>query len=137
MMRFAVRQSATGFRARRATRAAALLAVTGWAFLAGGSLPQGKSLRVAKASPAARPTRGSVAALRERIAAGYPRLEVLYQALHRLEQQGWIAAEWGVSELGRRARFYRLTAAGRKQLGVESDEWSRLTAAIGRVLEEA
>ena len=59
----------------------------------------------------------------------------LYPALHRLEHQGWIAAEWGISELGRRARFYRLTAAGRKQLGVETESWARLTAAIGRVLE--
>jgi PadR family transcriptional regulator PadR len=61
----------------------------------------------------------------------------LYPALHRLEHQGWIAAEWGISELGRRARFYRLTAAGRKQLGVETESWARLTTAIGRVLEQA
>ena len=61
----------------------------------------------------------------------------LYPALHRLEHQSWIKAEWGVSELGRRARFYRLTAAGRKQLQQESDNWARLTAAIGRVLEMA
>jgi|SRR5450755_2324791 PadR family transcriptional regulator PadR len=61
----------------------------------------------------------------------------LYPALHRLEHQGWIKAEWGVSELGRRARFYRLTAAGRKQLELESENWARLTAAIGRVLEMA
>lgn len=61
----------------------------------------------------------------------------LYPALHRLEHQGWIAAEWGVSELGRRARFYRLTPAGRKQLGLETESWARLTEAIGRVLEQA
>lgn len=61
----------------------------------------------------------------------------LYPALHRLEHQGWIKAEWGVSELGRRARFYRLTAAGRKQLDLESETWARLTSAIGRVLEQA
>ena len=61
----------------------------------------------------------------------------LYPALHRLERQGWIKAESGVSELGRRARFYRLTAAGRKQLEVETGDWARLTTAIGRVLEEA
>src|SRR6266542_4727816 len=53
----------------------------------------------------------------------------LYPALHRLEHQGWIAAEWGISELGRRARFYKLTASGRKQLGVETESWARLTAA--------
>lgn len=61
----------------------------------------------------------------------------LYPALHRLEHQSWIKAEWGVSELGRRARFYRLTAAGRKQLEVETENWGKLTAAIGRVLEMA
>jgi transcriptional regulator len=61
----------------------------------------------------------------------------LYPALHRLEHQGWIKAEWGVSELGRRARFYHLTASGRKQLELEADQWARLTAAIGRVLELA
>src|ERR1700722_15774054 len=59
----------------------------------------------------------------------------LYPALHRLEHQGWIAAEWSVSELGRRARFYRLTAAGRKQLQLETKTWVRYTAAIGRVLD--
>src|SRR5688500_13895614 len=61
----------------------------------------------------------------------------LYPALHRLEHQGWIKAEWGVSELGRRARFYRLTAAGRRQLDVESEDWERLTAASNRVLRMA
>jgi PadR family transcriptional regulator PadR len=59
----------------------------------------------------------------------------LYPALHRLENQGWIAAEWGVSELGRRARFYKLTAAGRKQLQIETEAWARYTGAIGRVLD--
>src|SRR6266404_8934336 len=58
----------------------------------------------------------------------------LYPALHRLEHQGWIQAEWGVSELGRRARFYRLTIAGRKQLEIESQNWDKLAAAIGRVM---
>ena len=61
----------------------------------------------------------------------------LYPALHRLEHQGWIKAEWGVSELGRRARFYQLTASGRKQLELETENWARLAAAIGRVLEMA
>jgi PadR family transcriptional regulator, regulatory protein PadR len=60
----------------------------------------------------------------------------LYPALHRLEHQGWIKAEWGVSELGRRARFYRLTPSGRKQLDTETADWSRLTTAIGRILEQ-
>jgi PadR family transcriptional regulator, regulatory protein PadR len=61
----------------------------------------------------------------------------LYPALHRLEHQGWIKAEWGVSDEGRRARFYRLTASGRKQLELETEHWSRRAAAIGRILEEA
>src|SRR5262247_2344670 len=61
----------------------------------------------------------------------------LYPALHRLEHEGWIAAEWGVSELGRRARFYRLTPSGPKQLEHESVQWDRMTAAIGRVLRMA
>src|SRR5204862_6861142 len=53
----------------------------------------------------------------------------LYPALHRLEHQGWIRAEWGVSELGRRARFYTLTAAGRRQLEKEKEGWAQLTTA--------
>jgi PadR family transcriptional regulator, regulatory protein PadR len=61
----------------------------------------------------------------------------LYPALHRLERQGWIASEWGVSELGRRARFYRLTAAGRRQLEEESEQWTRFSAAVGRVMRLA
>jgi PadR family transcriptional regulator PadR len=61
----------------------------------------------------------------------------LYPALHRIEQQGWITAEWGISELGRRARFYQLTAAGRKQLREETEQWSQFSAAIGRVMRLA
>jgi PadR family transcriptional regulator, regulatory protein PadR len=61
----------------------------------------------------------------------------LYPALHRLEHEGWIKAEWGVSELGRRARFYQLTPSGRKQLELESHQWDRMTAAIGRILRMA
>jgi transcriptional regulator len=61
----------------------------------------------------------------------------LYPALHRLEHQGWIKPEWGVSELGRRARFYQLTASGSKQLQVEKQNWARLTGAIDRILEMA
>ncbi len=61
----------------------------------------------------------------------------LYPALHRLEHQGWIKAEWGVSELGRRARFYHLTSSGRKQLQAETEEWGRMSAAINQVLEGA
>jgi transcriptional regulator len=61
----------------------------------------------------------------------------LYPALHRLEHRGWIAAEWGVSELGRRAKYYQLTPSGRRQLAVEASEWERMTTAIGRVLKMA
>jgi PadR family transcriptional regulator PadR len=61
----------------------------------------------------------------------------LYPALHRLEHQGWIEAAWGVSDLGRRAKFYRLTATGKKQLERETDNWDRLASAIGRVLKHA
>src|SRR5438552_18447315 len=58
----------------------------------------------------------------------------LYPALQRLEAQGWIAAKWGTSSNNRRARFYELTRAGRKQLVHETSQWRRLAAAIGRVL---
>jgi DNA-binding PadR family transcriptional regulator len=61
----------------------------------------------------------------------------LYPALHRLEHQGWLQAEWKVSELGRRAKYYRLTTAGRRQLGVEAREWERMSAAINRVMKLA
>jgi PadR family transcriptional regulator, regulatory protein PadR len=58
----------------------------------------------------------------------------LYPALQRLEAQKWIAAEWGVSDNNRKARFYTLTKTGRKQLTVETSRWRRLAAAIGSVL---
>lgn len=61
----------------------------------------------------------------------------LYPALHRMEQDGWIAAEWGSSENNRRARYYRLTAAGRKQLAEEEKSWARLTQAVASVLQVA
>lgn len=59
----------------------------------------------------------------------------LYPALHRLEEQGWIAAEWGVSDSNRQAKFYSLTRAGRRQLEFEAEQWARVTAAVGRVLD--
>jgi PadR family transcriptional regulator, regulatory protein PadR len=59
----------------------------------------------------------------------------LYPALQRLEARGWVSAKWGISANNRKARFYSLTPAGRKQLGKEISKWVRLTAAIGRVLE--
>jgi len=58
----------------------------------------------------------------------------LYPALQRLEERGWISAKWGISTNNRKARFYSLTSAGRKQLGKETARWNRLAAAIGRVL---
>jgi transcriptional regulator len=59
----------------------------------------------------------------------------LYPALLRLEQQGWIQAKWGVSDNNRRARFYSLTRAGKKQLAAETADWGRMSAVINRVLE--
>ena len=59
----------------------------------------------------------------------------LYPALHRLEYKGWIKADWGVSENNRRAKFYSLTRAGKKQLQAEMEDWNRLTNAIALVLE--
>lgn len=61
----------------------------------------------------------------------------LYPALHRLELRGLLAAEWGASENNRRAKYYRLTAAGRKQLAVESERWSRMTTAISLIMDGA
>jgi transcriptional regulator len=61
----------------------------------------------------------------------------LYPALHRLELDGVIESEWGVSENNRRAKFYRLSARGRKQLALEASNWSRLASAIARVMETA
>jgi PadR family transcriptional regulator, regulatory protein PadR len=59
----------------------------------------------------------------------------LYPALHRLEEQGWIASEWGTSDSNRQAKFYRLTRAGQRQLEVEAAMWARMSAAVGRILD--
>jgi PadR family transcriptional regulator PadR len=59
----------------------------------------------------------------------------LYPALHRLEQRGWIAAEWGISDNNRRAKYYRLTKAGRSRLEVERSNWERLATAVAGILE--
>jgi transcriptional regulator len=59
----------------------------------------------------------------------------LYPALYRLEARGWISSEWGVSDNNRKAKFYRLTPAGRRQLLQETSEWERLSSAINRVLK--
>jgi PadR family transcriptional regulator PadR len=61
----------------------------------------------------------------------------LYPALHRLEDRGWLASEWGVSENNRKAKFYRLTASGRKELGEATGRWRRMTRAIGLILGES
>jgi PadR family transcriptional regulator, regulatory protein PadR len=69
------------------------------------------------------------------------RLEIqqgsLYPALYRLEHEGWITAEWGTSENNRRARFYRLTAAGRRRLDTEIRKWSRFSEVVGTILDAA
>ena len=59
----------------------------------------------------------------------------LYPALHRMEQEGWISAEWGTTENNRRARYYQLTSKGRKQLAEEEKSWARLTEAVAHVLQ--
>jgi transcriptional regulator len=61
----------------------------------------------------------------------------LYPALHRLERRGWIKARWGTSENNRKAKYYELTRAGRKQLEVEEEAWRKLAAAVGQVLDMA
>ena len=60
----------------------------------------------------------------------------LYPALHRLEDRGWLASYWGLSENNRKAKFYKLTAAGRKQLLAEASRWRQMVEAIGRVMGE-
>jgi PadR family transcriptional regulator PadR len=61
----------------------------------------------------------------------------LYPALHRMTQSGWLKSEWGVSENGRRARYYSITAAGRRQLAEEEKNWAALTAAVSQALRHA
>ncbi len=61
----------------------------------------------------------------------------LYPALHRLEKRGWMEADWGESEKGRQAKFYKLSAKGRKQLASEADNWNRLAEAVGMILQTA
>ena len=61
----------------------------------------------------------------------------LYPALHRLERRGWLKGKWAASENNRRAKYYQLTRAGRKQLEIETAEWRRLTLVVGQVLDQA
>jgi PadR family transcriptional regulator, regulatory protein PadR len=87
-----------------------------------------------------RPLHGyAIAEFIEQTSAEILRVEegALYPALHRLELRGWLDAEWGISENNRRAKYYRLTAAGRKQLAEETARWGRLSAAIARVMGTA
>ena len=72
----------------------------------------------------------------QRVSADLLRVEEgsLYPALHRMEQQGWLKSEWGLTEKNREARFYSLTAQGRKQLALEQESWARFTEGVGRVL---
>lgn len=72
----------------------------------------------------------------QRVSADLLRVEEgsLYPALHRMEQLGWLRSEWDVTERGREARFYSLTAKGRKQLATEEESWNRLTEGVARVL---
>jgi transcriptional regulator len=72
----------------------------------------------------------------QRVSADLLRVEEgsLYPALHRMEQQGWLKSEWGVTEKNREARFYSVTAQGRKQLAREEESWARFTEGVGRVL---
>jgi transcriptional regulator len=75
----------------------------------------------------------------QRVSADLLRVEEgsLYPALHRMEQQWWLRSEWGITEKNREARFYSLTAQGRKQLAQEEESWAKLTEGVGRVLRYA
>jgi len=75
----------------------------------------------------------------QRISADLLRVEEgsLYPALHRMAQQGWLSAEWGLTDKNRQARFYTITKAGRRQLQIEEESWARLCSAVRRVLAYA
>ena len=75
----------------------------------------------------------------EQIAGDVLRIEAgsLYPALHRMEEAGWVKSDWAASDNNRRARYYRITAAGRRRLAEERDHWTRLAPAIGRILRHA
>ena len=119
------------------------LVAAGWCSIEGCSRklrPPSTGIRAPVIQRAAPDTRNATTSA---MSSGTPRrpsgvLEVnqgsLYPALQRLEAAGWLRAEWGVSDNNRRARFYELTAAGRRQLAKETDEWRRLTRAVALVL---
>jgi PadR family transcriptional regulator PadR len=97
-------------------------------------------LLVLKTLAARGPMHGFAMALHiEQVSESFLRVEEgsLYPALHRMTQAGWLKAEWGASENNRRARFYSITAAGRRHLSNEEENWAKLTNAVGRVLDFA
>ena len=107
--------------------------------MADSEVPYGTlDLMVLKTLAALGPLHGYGVARRiEQVADGALNLNqgTIYPALLRLEQKGWIASDWGMSENNRRARFYRITAAGRKQLAAEEQLWARTVSLVSRLLE--
>jgi len=107
--------------------------------MADSEVPYGTlDLMVLKTLAALGPLHGYGVARRiEQVAEGALNLNqgTIYPALLRLEQKGWIASDWGMSENNRRARFYRITAAGRKQLAAEEQLWARTVSLVSRLLE--
>jgi transcriptional regulator len=110
-----------------------------WRMAADSEVPYGTlDLVVLKTLAALGPLHGYGVARRiEQVADGALNLNqgTIYPALLRLEQKGWIASDWGMSENNRRARFYRITAAGRKQLAAEEQLWARTVSLVSRLLE--
>ncbi|GLC25096.1 PadR family transcriptional regulator [Roseisolibacter agri] len=95
------------------------------------------TLLVLRALEAAGPLHGyAITSHIQRVSADLLRVEEgsLYPALHRMEDEGWLRSAWGTTEKNRQARFYSLTAEGRRQLGVERESWARLTKGVGRAL---
>lgn len=95
------------------------------------------ALLVLKTLEAAGPMHGyAITSYIQRVSADLLRVEEgsLYPALHRMEQDGWLRAEWGTTEKNREAKFYSITAAGRKQLALEEESWTRLRTGVARVL---
>jgi PadR family transcriptional regulator, regulatory protein PadR len=98
------------------------------------------ALLVLKSLAAQGPMHGyAITAHIQRVSADLLRVEEgsLYPALHRMAQDGWVRAEWGITEKNREAKFYTLTAAGRKQLQLEEESWARLRLGVARVLRYA
>src|ERR1700726_3409873 len=103
-------------------------------------LPQGTLNLLILKTVALEPQHGWAISVRvQQISSGVLQIQQgsLYPALHRLERRGWIKARWGTSENNRRAKFYQLTKAGRRELEIEQDAWQKLTAAVSQILETA